>query len=86
MLTLTWQEYAEWLVSIEGMDLEDAIKKSARLYTKQYNKLINEEAINSFYTERERPMETERAIDTISFKKSFQKERRDRDGRQSRKR
>ena len=52
MLSLTWQEYAEWLVAIEGMDVQDAVIKAAKMYTKQYKKLIDEEEVKQFYDDR----------------------------------
>lgn len=52
MITLTWQEYAEWLVAVNGMDVEDAIVRAERLYTKQYKNVISDEDKKQFYDDR----------------------------------
>jgi hypothetical protein len=52
VIRLSWQHYAEWLVSINGMDLEDAIDKSIKLYQKQHQKVVKEEDLKKFHEDR----------------------------------
>ncbi len=64
---LSWQSYAEWLASIQGMDIYDAVNKAGRLYTKQTNKdfeLDQAEEIIKFWEFRERERD---AIDKIEI-------------------
>lgn len=57
MLTLTWTEYAEWLVATNGMDIQDALVKAGRLYEKQYKKSLDNEHIKHFLDDRVKPRE-----------------------------
>jgi hypothetical protein len=51
-MELSWQHYAEWLMAINGMDLQDAITKASKLYEKQYHKAVREDDLKKFHEDR----------------------------------
>lgn len=42
---LGWGSYADWLISVEGMDTIDALTKISALYKKQYGKVFETEQL-----------------------------------------
>jgi len=52
MIEFTWQQYADWLVSVSGMDIEDAVVKATALYKRQYRKPVSPEEITAFWNQR----------------------------------
>lgn len=64
---LSWQTYAEWLVSAQGMDPQDAVNKAGKLYTTQHKKefeVEQSEEIVKFWENREKRTD---AFDTVEI-------------------
>lgn len=38
VFTLNWQDYAKWLMAVQGLDIFETLEKIEKLYKKQYGK------------------------------------------------
>ncbi len=55
MIQLSWQNYATWLIVIEGVEVNKAIERAGKVYEKQFKKDFQVEeaqAIKDFLEER----------------------------------
>lgn len=56
--SLSWQAYADWLITSQGVDIFDAVKTAGEAYSRQHRKsfvVYQVDEIKEFFERRENP-------------------------------